>query len=287
MGYVDINSLHGENRYYESFAENLYGSAGALGTAGSVALQADIDHWSRWMDGRMRTVGRFSVLPVQKNRLGSHDESLQAWTAYLVVYNKLVARFGVEFEQIPPSIEHFGTMAALTGSMILDGAIIFDEEIDSGELGIGQPELVGDIGTDSRGTFFNNWRGFPFGDSLVWQTWSSENSQSSLKTHPVDHGFLGVDYPRTWVVDMVVEGGIGTAKYRWSMNGGKDWLGTITTTEEWEYVNEGVWFRFGPDDTGSNFFQVSDRWKFQTVPKDIRRTYGSTEARIGRTGRGF
>ena len=290
MGYIGINDLHGENRYYENFAQNLYGSASAMTAAGSMALQADIDHWSLWMDGRMRTVNRFSVLPMQKNRLGSFDQSLQAWTAYLVIYNKLVSRFGVEFEQIPPSIEHFGTMANLTGSMILEGAIIFDEEIDAGELGIGQPELVSSLGTDTRGTFFNNWRGWPFGDSLLWQEWGDNqtrkmHSQGALKS--VEKGFLGNDFPRTWIVDTITAGGIGTAQYRWSMNGGKDWEGTVTTDEDWEYMDDGVWYRFGPDDVGSHHFSVGDQWKFQTVPQEIRRTFGSTEARIGKTGRGF
>ncbi len=287
MGYIDISDLHGENRYYENFAQNLYGSASALTAAGSAVLQADIDHWSRWMDGRMRTIDRFSVLPIQKNRLGSFDQAIQAWTAYLVVYNKLVSRFGVEFEQIPPSIEHFGTMAELTGSMILEGAIIFDEEIDSGELGIGQPELVGTVGTDTSGTFFNNWRGWPFGDSLTFAAWGESyqlNSQAAVQS---ERGFLGNDFPRTWVVDTITEGGIGTARYRWSMNAGKDWNGTLTSGDEWEYMNDGVWFRFGPDDSGAHFFSVGDQWKFQTVPREIRRTVGSTEVRIGRSRRGF
>lgn len=290
-GYIEITDLHGENRYYENFAQNLYGSASALTTAGSISLQADIDHWARWMDGRMRTVGRFSALPVQKNRLGSFDQSLQAWNAYLVIYNKLVARFGVEFESIPPSVEHFGTMAQVTGSMILEGAIIFDEEIDSGELGIGQPSVVSTLGTDTRGTFYNNWRGFPFGDSLVYEAWSANGaSMDKMPSNAAldsERGFLGRDFPRTWIVDMISAGGIGTAAYRYSMNGGKDWEGTNTTDEDWEYIDDGVWFRFGPDDSGSHVFSVSDRWKFQTVPVEIRRTFGSSEARIGRSARGF
>ena len=290
MGYIGINDLHGENRYYESFAENLYGSAGALSTSGSLNLQADIDHWSRWMDGRMRTVNRFSVLPIQKDRTGSYDQALQAWTSYLVVYNKLVARFGVEFESIPPSIEHFGTMANITGSMILEGAIIFDEEIDSGELGIGQPELTSDLGTDTRGTFFNNWRGWPFGDSLLWESFSDSNSTPQLNSRAAvesSKGFLGKDFPRTWIVDVILAGGIGTSSYRWSKNAGMEWEGTVVTDEDWEYMDDGVWFRFGPDDTGSNVFTVGDQWKFQTVPKEIRRTFGSGEAKIGKVGRGF
>jgi hypothetical protein len=290
-GYIEISDLHGENRYYENFAQQLYGSASALTTAGSVALQADIDHWARWMDGRMRTVNRFSVLPVQKNRNGSHDQSLQAWNSYLVVYHKLVSRFGVEFEQIPQSVEHFGTMADLTGSMILEGAIIFDEEIDSGELGIGQPEVVGTLDSNTRGTFFNNWRGWPFGDSLLYEAWSKNGAVSAQMPSNAaldsERGFLGRDYPRTWIVDMIEAGGIGTSKYRFSMNGGKDWEGTNTTDEDWEYIDDGVWFRFAPDDAGSHVFGTADRWKFQTVPTEIKRTFGSSEARIGKAGRGF
>lgn len=290
-GYIEITDLHDENRYYEYFAENLYGSAGALNAAGSVALQADIDHWARWMDGKMRTVNRFSVLPIQKNRLGSFDQSLQAWNAYLVVYHKLVSRFQTEFESIPQSIGHYGTMADMTGSMILEGAIIFDEEIDSGELGIGQPEQVDSFGSSTRGTFFNNWRGWPFGDSLFWEEFNDTNQTKQLISNSqfrsIDRGFLGQDYPRTWIVDIIADGGIGTAQYRWSMNGGKDYEGTVTTDEEWEYADDGVWFRFAPDDTGSHFFSVGDTWKFQTVPLEIRRTFGSSEARIGKARRGF
>jgi len=45
--------------------------------------------------------------------------------------------------------------------------------------------------------------------------------------------------------------------------------------------------RFEGDWIGSHHFSDGDKWRFQTVPKDIRRTFGSGEARVGKVGRGF
>jgi hypothetical protein len=162
MGYILISDLAAENRYYELFAEHLYGTNSTLTASGSIALQSDIDFWSGWMDDRMRTVDRFSVLPIQKGTNGEYPNAVRAWCANLVIYNKLVSRFQTELEEIPPSISHYGSEAVMNGSAVLTGGIIFDNEIDAGELGIGAPQVVGSLGTDTRGTFHTNWRGYPF-----------------------------------------------------------------------------------------------------------------------------
>jgi len=289
MGYILVSDLAGENRAYENFAENLYGTNSSLGSGGSVILQADIDFWSDWMDDRMRTVDRFSLLPIRRGTNGEYPNVIRAWCSNLVVYHKLVARFQGEFESIPSSIEHYGTWAEMMGSSVLTGGAIFDNEIDAGELGIGQPQVVGSLGDDTRGTFHTNWRGFPFGDSVQYLS-SRDNLEPSGLSMQRDarEGFLGADFPRTWIVEVTTAGGIGTAEYRWSMDGGIEWEGEeVTSDGDFDHLEDNVWVRFEGDAVGSHHFSEGDKWRFQTVPEDIRRTYGSTEARIGRSGRGF
>jgi len=286
MGYILISDLAVENRYYEQFAEHLYGTNSALTTTGSVSLQADIDFWSGWMDDRMRTVDRFSVLPLQRGTSGEYPNAVRAWCANLVVYNKLVARFQTEFETIPDSITHYGSEAAMNGSAVLTGAIIFDAEIDAGELGIGAPRVVGTLDSDTRGTFHTNWRGYPFGDSLPSGQSGDEFAGEVGKDW--SEGFLGSDFPRTWIAQITTAGGIGTALYRWSMDGGITWEETgITSDADYVHLQDNVWVRFEGDWVGSHHFSDGDKWRFQTVPKNIRRTFGSGEARVGKVGRGF
>lgn len=286
MGYILISDLATENRFYETFAEILYGSNATLTGSGSVSLQSDIDFWSGWMDDQMRTVDRFSVLPLQRGTNGEFPNAVRAWCANLVVYNKLVARFQTEFEEIPSSISHYGSEALMNGSRVLTGAMIFDNEIDAGELGIGAPQVVGNLGSNTRGTFHTNWRGYPFGDSLP--SAQSPDALGGQAGNDWDRGFTGSDFPRTWIVEVTTSGGVGTAKCRWSMNGGIDFENSdVTSGYDFMLLQDNVWVRFEGDSVGSHHFSVGDKWRFQTVPKDIRRTYGSVEARVGNCGRGF
>lgn len=291
MGYILISDLFGENRFFANFAEHLYGTNSALGTAGSVVLQADIDFWSNWMDDRMRTVDRFSLLPVRKGTNGEYPNAVRSWCAYSVIYHKLVSRFQAEFETLPDSIEHYGTWAEREGSTVLTGGAIFDNEIDAGELGIGQSQVVGTLGADTRGTFHTNWRGYPFGDSVRYLSAANLEgffpSRYALQGYPSE-GFLGADFPRTWIVEITTAGGVGTAEFKWSMDGGIVWEEEeVTTDYDFDHLMDNVWVRFEGDAIGSHHFTDGDKWRFQTVPEDIRRSYGSTEARIGRAGRGF
>lgn len=286
MGYILISDLAAENHYYELFAEHLYGTNSTLTAAGSIALQSDIDFWSGIMDDNMRTVERFSVLPLQRGTNGEFPNAVRAWCANLVIFHKLVARFQTEMDEIPPSIAHYGSEAAMNGSKVLTGASIFDNEIDAGELGIGAPQVVGSLGTDTRGTFHTNWRGYPFGNSLpAGQSPDALGGQAGVSW---DEGFTGSDFPRTWIAEVTTAGGVGTAKYRWSMDGGISWEETGKTSDAaYADLKDNVWVRFEGDWVGSHYFSAGDKWRFQTVPKDIRRTTGSTEARVGKFGRGF
>jgi len=286
LGYVTVADFIGTNRYYEFFAEELYGTNGTLTTGGSTTLISDIDFSYRTINDEMRSTGKWSLLPIQKDRNGDFPQAMQAWNAYDVIFRKLISRFQGEFEQIPDSINIFGTLAMRYARIVKEGGAIFAEDIDAGELGIGMPELVGALGSNTRGTFFNNWRGFPYPDSFS----NSRQLNNSLRRggRSSKQGFTGSDFPRTWIVQIDTAGGIGTATYKWSMNGGKDYEDTtVLTDEDWEELEDNVWIRWSPDDQGSNAFTVGDKWKFQTVPEHIRRQYGSEEGIVGNIGRSF
>lgn len=286
LGYVTFSQLLGTNSYFREFGERFYGSNGTFDTNGTVSLGNDINSAYNSINEELRSAGRFSALPVPKDRDGNYPQSLVNWNAFLTIYNKLMAEFAGEREEIPQSISFFGSQAGKFATIVKNGGVIFPEEIDAGELGIGEPQLVGVLGTDTRGTFYNNFQGFPFGN-VNWSSFDFSRSQGITRNDLLNAGFLGQDFPRTWVIHVISAGGIGTADFRWSMNSGKNWEGTLQSEEDFQHLDDNVWVRFGPDDLGSNVFSVGDRWKFQTVPKDIRRTYGDQEAVVARALRGF
>lgn len=287
MAYITTADLEGENIYFSNFAENLYGTNGTLGTAGSARLVSDIKRAFDIINDELRSMGRFSLVPIPIGESGEYPQSIVDANAYRVVYDKLISRFQAEFENMPPSIEHYGTMYRQTMQRISDGGIIFDEEIDVGELGIGQPSAYGNLGSDTRGTFHNNWRGYPFSDSDQ----QIDARRSSFNLDPADdayEGFAGYDFPRTWVIEIDGAGAIGTATFKWSRNNGKDWAATgVKTQEVWGYLYENVYVRFEPGPLGSNYFTSGDKWTFKTVPESIRHTYGEDEVHVAKGWRSF
>lgn len=284
--YIGIAELSGENNYFESFAESFYGTNGTLDASGSVKILADISSISKGIDDKLRTTGRFSVLPVQKNDQGVYPQSIVDWCAYLLIYRKTLSKFQTEFGDIPPVVGNFRELSKDAANNIIDGNVIFDSEISSGILGIGQPENL-NAGSNTRGTFYNNWRGFPHGDSgRVF----AQPPGPEFRRFPYNEsfkGYLGQDYPRRFIVDTIVGGGIGTAEFRYSRNSGKDWDGTMQSSEDWSYITDNVYVRFSPDNDGSNVFSVGDKWSFLCVPKDMQRVFSGDEAMIVKTTRGF
>jgi len=288
--YVTLSDLDGENPYYEDFFLNLYGTNGAVNDTGSTQLLNDIYRASDIINEKLRATGRFSYLPLQKDRYGNYPESVKSWCAYLVVYNKLLARFQGEYDEIPDSISVYGSFAKEYEQVVLKGGAIFEEEIDVGELGIGRPIVIGALGEDTRGTFYNNWQGYPFPDSIVDLTYSGPTAfrTTAQLIRAAELGFTGSDYPRTWIVEIDKSGGIGTATFKWSKNAGKDWEETgVATDEDWNELEDNVWVRFSPDDAGSHYFTDGDKWRFFTIPKHMRRVYGEDEMKIHHGGRRF
>jgi len=286
LGYIGIIDLIGTtNRYYDTFAEDLYGSSGSMLSSASSVLISDIDSAFNEINDILRsTGGRFSVMPVPKDRNGNFPQALQDWNAYLVIYNKLLSRFAVETEDIPESISIYGSRADRISKRVVDGAAIFPEEIDAGELGIGAPQLVGALGSNTRGTFQNSWQGFPYGDRTI-QSFHISRFSGPVTT---ESGFTGNDFPRTWIIEVDTAGGIGTGKYKWSNDSGVTFTETgVNIDDDWYLLKDNVWIRFEADDSGSHEFSVPDRWKFQTVPVNIRRTFSDTEAKFGEIRRGF
>lgn len=284
MSYITLSDLCGENRYFESFGENLYGTNGTLGTAGSVILLADIDSGFDVINDELRAMGRFSAIPLQLDENGEYPQTVVDANAYWVISNKLMSRFQAEFENIPPSILYFGSQYDKCMKRISDGCLIFDDENSTGEIGIGKP-VNQIIGTDSRGTFFNNWEGYPFEEN----TYSYDPRHESFGVRQSQQvGFAGADFPRTWAVEIDSDGGIGTCTFKWSMNAGKDWEEEgVVTDEEWTYLYDNVFVRFAPDNAGSHYFTTGDKWTFRTIPEEIRRTYGENEVHKVEGGRSF
>lgn len=286
MGYLTISDLVSENRYFESFAESFYGTNGTLDANGSTKLIADITAISKGIDDKLRTTGRFSVLPIQKNESGAFPQSVVDWCAYQLIYRKTLAKFQTEFGEIPPVVNNFRELSKDAASNVIDGDVIFDTEVSAGDLGIGQPTNT-IIGSNTRGTFHNNWRGFPYGDSGMVFAQPPYGSFGRFPYTDSYRGYMGHDYPRRFVMNIITPGGIGTAEFRYSRNSGKDWDGTMIAKEEWDYVTDNVYVRFGPDQNGSNYFSVGDTWNFLCVPRDTVRVYAKDEMRMVKSSRGF
>src|SRR3990167_9701058 len=144
LAYITLSQVSGSNnRYFENFAEQLYGSNSVLDSGGSTNLIADINSAYNEINEYLRSAGgRFSVMPIQRDTDGNYPQAIQDWNAYLVIYTKMLARFGGEYEEIPSSVSAFGSLADRAKKRVLDGEAIFSNEIDVGELGIGQPQVV-------------------------------------------------------------------------------------------------------------------------------------------------
>lgn len=288
MAYIGTGDLLGENPYYESFAEYLYGTNGTLGTDGQNNLSSDITHWFNSLNDELRSTGRFSVLPIQLNTDGVYPQSIKDWNAYLVIYSKLLSRFAGEQEEVPASISIYDTLGSRAAETVKNGGAIFKEEIDAGELGIGKPEVFGSLGTDTLGTFFNNWRGFPYGDYAYSSPTPDAYTFGRGVSYASEKGFTGQDFPRIWSFEIDGAGGIGVSTFKWSKNAGKDYEDTLVKTDEnWIGLDDNVYVRWGVANTGTHFFSLGDKWTFQTVPQEIRRTFGSTEAIVQNGGRGW
>jgi hypothetical protein len=290
MAYIGTSDLMGENIYYENFAEYLYGTNGTLGTDGASSLATDIEHWYNIINDELRSTGRFSVLPIQKDDNGNYPQSVKDWNAYLLVYHKLLSRFTGEQEEVPETIQVYGRFATRNAGIVKTGGAIFHDEIDVGELGIGEPVVSGNLGSNTLGTFYNNWRGYPYGEKGYGYLESAPDRLTfgRSNTSKIYRGFSGYDYPRIWAVQIDLAGGVGTSTFKWSKNAGMSWEDTgVLTDEDWIYLEENVYVRWGPDKTGTHHFSLNDKWTFQTVPQDIRRTYSNTEAKVNHTGRGW
>ena len=291
LAYITLSQVSGSNnRYFENFAEQLYGSNSVLDSGGSTNLISDLNSAYNEINEYLRSAGgRFSVMPIQRDSDGNYPQAIQDWNAYLVIYTKMLARFGGEYEEIPSSVSAFGSLADRAKKRVLDGEAIFSNEIDVGELGIGQPQVVGALGSNTRGTFVNSWQGFPYGDSGVSSYQLSQYARGDFDRNVISgEGFAGRDFPRTWVVSITTAGAIGTAKYSWSYDSGitNEETGVLTDTL-WYHLRDNVWVRFEADVLGSNVFSVVDKWRFQTVPIDIRRAFSKDEAKYGKIRRGF
>jgi len=274
MSYLTLAELSGENRWFEFFAEELYGTNGTLSTSGSARLLDDIDDTSREIDDVLRTAdSRFTLLPIKKNDSGEYPQSVVNWCAHKLIHMKMMSRFQGEFDEIPDSISYHGSKAMQISDRILAGGIGFENEIMVGELGIGEPEVVGSLNGTSVGTFHSNWRGYPY--------------PSDFTTENTFQGYLGEDFPRTFMAEIITAGGIGTAEYRWSRDVGMNWEGTVTTDYEWTHLKDNVYVRFEPNPTGTHHFTVNDKWKWDCVPKSIRKVFGKDDAHVTRSGRGF
>mgnify|MGYP005815880829 CR=1 FL=1 len=277
MAYAVISDLFGANRYFENFAENLYGTNGTISTAGSTEMIADLDMIFDEINDTLRADGRFTSLPIQVDDNGEYPQALVDWNCYQLIYVKMIARFQSEFEQIPPSIAIYGSFSAKIENRVCDGGVFFEEEIGIGQLGIAKPEST-QIGTATRGTFVNNYRGYPFGDSPDSGK-LAEYDFGRKGNADTQEGYAGQDFPRTWVVEIDAEGAIGTSTYKWSKNGGMKYEATgVKTHEAWDHLEDNVWVRWEPDSVGSNFNDVTDRWTFRCVPQEIAHSVADDES---------
>lgn len=291
LAYITISQVSGSNnRYFENFGEQLYGTNGTLDSVGSTVLISDLSSAYNEINEHLRSAGgRWSVMPLQKDENGDYPQAIQDWNAYLVIYTKLLARFGGGFEEIPSSVSAFGSLADRAKKRVLEGEAIFNNEIDVGELGIGAPTVVGALGSNTRGTFVNSWQGFPYGEDAIGNFNLSQYSRGNLGYGVTnERGFSGKDFPRNWIITITTAGGIGTAKYSWSYNSGVSNEETgVLTDDLWYLLRDNVWVRFEADALGSNVFTVGDKWMFKTVPTDIRRSFSKDEAKFGNIRRGF
>jgi hypothetical protein len=265
MAYITWNTLDGENRYFENFAGEFYGTNGTVvaGT-GTITITSDVAWAGSRIDEDLRSTGRFHVLPVQQNNDGTYPQFLQDWSANLVIFTKMMSRLQGEYQDIPDSILFFGSNVARIKQSVESGDAIFDSETDVGEKGIGAPSALS-VGTDTRGTFFNNYQGYPFDGR---------------------YKFNDDTYPRTWVCNIVTSGGLGTAKFTWSKNSNATVAGTETVDMDWLLLDNYVYVRFEPDNSGNGTFSSGDSWSFRTVPLQQRAITGSTFATIIRAKRG-
>lgn len=265
MSYLSWSALSGENRYFENFAEEFYGTNGTVtpGT-GTIQIEADIAWAGSRIDDDLRSTGRFHVIPIQQNNDGAYPEFIKDWCANLVIFTKMMSRLQGEYQEIPDSILYFGSEAGKIKQKVESGDVIFDFETSVGDKGIGAPKALV-IGSDTRGTFFNNYQGYPFDPR---------------------YNFNDNTYPRTWICEVIEAGGIGTAKYTWSKNANATRSGTETTSYDWTLLENYVYARFEPDDDGNGTFSVGDKWSFRTVPLEQRSIVGSTFANVIHSGRG-
>ena len=280
MAYASISDLFGANRYFESFAENFYGTNGTLDASGSTTMIADINMIYYEINDTLRASGRFTSLPLERDENGEFPQALVDWNCYQLINVKMMSRYQSEFEQIPPSIQWYGSMAMKIEDRVVNGGIFFEEVIGVGQLGIAKPENTA-VGTDTRGTFHNNYRGYPFGDSYPDPARLSAFDFGRSGNEAFYEGYTGQDFPRTWVVEIDGAGGIGTATYKWSRNGAKDFDATgQVSDEEWNHLRDNVWIRFEGDSVGSNYFSTGDRWIFRCVPQEINHSVAEDAAYI-------
>lgn len=256
FSYLGTSALLGNNRYFQDFGEEVYGTNGTMGTDDAATLGQDLAWATDKLHEELRSTGRFSVFPLQRDNVGEYPQWVEDYTANLVIHSKLMANFQAELDEIPESISYFGTQVDIIIAKIETGDVLFDTEVDVGEIGIGRVVLVGTLGTLTRGTLFNNHNGYPFDPSKKF----NDNT-----------------YPRTWIIDIIVAGGIGTAEFTWSKDANVTEAATLTTELAFQQLSNYVYVRFASDDLGSNVFTVGDNWKFNTVPLQQRRVFGSNE----------
>ena len=185
-------------------------------------------------------------LPVIVGLNGEYDQHLQDWNAFDTIY-RIVASYETQSKdnnEDAPWFEEYKKRAMEIEEAYGRRKYVLNQNISAGETGIGKPTRT--VGS-SVGTLHTNSDGF--GD-----------------------GFLGYDFPRTWLVKITGTGstsGLRESLFDYSRDNGVSWYGTSEKTNDyWISLSEGVNVRFtsGTQTGTENVFQMGDSWTFTTAP---------------------
>jgi len=215
------------------FIENYYGT----GTQGTSDAEADINAEFRRMNDRFEGFSMVKSVPLPLEG-STYPQTIVDANASWTVFRRLRAVHAAEFnEGVPEWISRFEDMGNEYLDEIRTGKVVFESFTALGEVGIGMP--AAGTGTDSTGTFFNNWEGFagPF--------WG--------------------DRRMNWRVEIESDGSTGISTFKYSIDKGASWMETgVKTGTGWIGIGYGVNVRFeGWDGTA---FADGDYWDFETVP---------------------
>lgn len=229
--YVDSEELPA---YYENITDYFDGNEEA---------EVVNAYWD--VNARLEALGH--KLPFKPKADGFYDQPLRDLNAYEAIYRLVLKRqSSLRKDEEEPWYEIFREYAGSIYQKIERKIYSFDRDYSPSEGGVGTATKTS--GTSS-GQLDTNWRG------------------------GVGNGFSDSSYERTWLVkinDIATTAEIGSTSFVWSNNGGMSWVGTKSTSLEWQELQDGVFVRFhrGTYTGGTTaLFAVNDQWQFKTFPR--------------------